>query len=145
MKNLRKSWKIIVPVLLGVMLIFGYAVRSRAFTLIELTDVYFHPYIFSPNAIGIIKITNVSDVTLTLSLEILTDGGATVAQTITTGTVLPGQTFSFPLNRQPNAVSLRPVVVVSGGHNMNSTLAELLVFNANNQLIALLPAVQLGL
>lgn len=145
MKNLRKSWKIIVPVLLAVTLIFGYAVRSRAFTLIEMTDVYFLPYIFSPNAVGIIKITNVSDVTLTLSLEVLTDGGATVAQTITTGTVLPGQTFSFPLSKQPNAISLRQVVVISGGHNLNSALAELLVFNGNNQLIAALPAVQLGL
>lgn len=145
MKNLRKSWKIIVPVVLAVMLMFGYAVRSRAFTLIEMTDVYFLPYIFSPNAIGTIKITNVSDVTLTLSLEVINDGGTTVGQTITSGTVLPGQTFSFPLNRQSNAISLRQVVVVSGGHNLNSTLAELLVFNANNQLIAALPAVQLGL
>lgn len=145
MKNLRKSWKVIAPVLLAVMLILGYAVRSRAFTLIETQPVYLLPYTFSPNAIGIIKITNVSDVTLSLSLEVLTDGGAAVAQTIATGTVAPGQTFSFRLNTQPTAVSLRSVVVVSGGHNMNSTLAELLVFNANNQIVAALPAVQFGL
>ena len=145
MKNLRKSWKVVIPVVLAVMLISGYAVRSRAFTLIESQPVYLLPYVFSSNAIGVVKITNVSDVTLTLSLEVLTDGGAAVTQTVSTGTVLPAQTFSFRLNTQPNAVSLRQVVVVSGGHNPNSAIAELQVFNANNQLIALVPAVQLGL
>lgn len=145
MKNLRKSWKVIVPVVLAVTLIFGYAMRSRAFTLIESQPVFFYPYVFGPNATGVVKITNISDVTLTLSLEVLTDGGAAVTQTVSTGTLLPFQTFSFHLNTQPNVISLRQVVVVSGGHNMNSTLAELQVFNANSQLIALVPAVQLGL
>ena len=145
MKNLRKSWKVVIPVVLAVTLIFGYAVRSRAFTLIESEPIYFLPYVFSPNAIGIVKITNISDVTLTLSLEVITDGGAVVTQSVSTGTVLPAQTFSFRLNTQPNAVSLRQVVVVSGGHNPNSTIAELQVFNANGQLIAFVPAVQLGL
>jgi archaellum component FlaF (FlaF/FlaG flagellin family) len=144
-KNLRKSWKVVIPVVLAVMLIFGYAVRSRAFTLIESQPVYFLPYVFSPNAIGVVKITNISDVTLSLGLEVLTDEGAAVTQTVSTATLLPAQTFSFRLNTQPKAVSLRQVVVVSGGHNPNSTLAELQVFNANGQLVELLPAVQLGL
>jgi len=144
-KNLRKWWRVVIPALLAVGLILGYTGRSKAFTLIELQPFYFLPYVFSPNAIGIIKITNVSDVTLTASLEVVNDAGAVVAQAITAGTILPGQTISIALNKQPNAISLRPIVVVSGGHNMNSALAELQVFNGNNQLIEFLPAVQLGL
>lgn len=145
MKNLRKSWKVVIPVVLAVTLIFGYALRSKAFTLIESEPIYLLPYVFSPNAIGVVKITNISDVTLTLSLQVLTDSGTAVTQTVNTGTVLPAQTMSFRLNTQPNNMSLRQVVVVSGGHNPNSAIAELQVFNANNQLIALVPAVQLGL
>ena len=144
MKNLRKSWKVITLVALAAILILGYAVRSRAFTLIEQQESFFLPYIFSPNAIGEVKVTNISDVTLTVTIAVFNDGG-TIVQTGTPMTVLPGQTITFALLKQATAVSLRPVVVISGGHNFNGSLAELLVFNANNQIIAALPAVQLGI
>jgi hypothetical protein len=141
-KKLKKSWKLLILFGLVLMMTLGYVVRSRAFTLIELKLEYMGAYVFSPANFGHLKVSNTSDVNLSVSAEVFTDGG-TVYQQFPAVTVTPGQTVTFGITKvATGTMSLRPVVEVSGGHNLNSTITELLVFNGNNQIIAILPAVQ---
>jgi|ERR1700730_2260018 hypothetical protein len=144
MQRLRKSWKLLV--LFGLLLIMtlGYVARSRAFTLIELVPYYAYPCILSSSVTGQVKVTNIADVPLSVTVQLVEDTGV-VFHTFAVVTALPGQTVTFRTNgllANGTSLSLRPVVEVSGGHNLNGALVELLVFNANNQLIAFLPAVQ---
>jgi hypothetical protein len=143
-KKLKKSWKLLILFGLVLIMTLGYVVRSRAFTLIELKLDYMGPYVFSSANFGHVKVTNISDVNLSVSAEVFTDGG-TVFQQFAAVTATPGQTVTFGITKvATGTMSLRPVVEISGGHNLNSAITELLVFNGNNQIIELLPAVQLG-
>jgi hypothetical protein len=93
---------------------------------------------------GLVKVTNIADVPLSVTVELVEDTGVVFHQ-FAAVTALAGQTVTFStrgLLANGTTLSLRPVVEVSGGHNLNGALVELLVFNANNQLIAFLPAVQ---
>lgn len=144
MKNLKKSWKVIALLSMGLIVILGYVEHLRAFTLIENQVSYILPYVFNSAVTGQVKVTNISDVNLTVSGEMVEDTG-TVFQQFAAATVLPGQTATFHINKSTAALSLRPVMVISGGHNFNGAITELLVFNANAQIIELLPAVQFGI
>lgn len=144
MKKLRKSWRLLILFGLVLIMTLGYVVRSRAFTLIELKQDYMGPYVFNSGNFGQVKVTNISDVSLSVSAEVFTDGG-TVYQQFAAVTATPGQTVTFGITKlATGTMSLRPVVEVSGGHNLNGSITELLVFNGNLQIIAIVPAVQLG-
>jgi hypothetical protein len=145
-KRLKKSWKLLILFALVLLMTLGYVVRSRAFTLIELQPIYVPSFFFNSTLTGQVNVTNVSDVNLSVTAELVEDSGAVLHQ-FAAKTAVPGQTVSFStkgLVPAGTTLSLRPVVEVSGGHNFNGAFVELLVFNANNQFIAALPAVQFG-
>lgn len=144
MKKLSKSWKLLILFGLVLSMTLGYVVRSRAFTLIELVPYNVYPCVLSSSVTGLVKVTNIADVPLSVTVELVEDTGVVFHQ-FAAVTALAGQTVTFStrgLLANGTTLSLRPVVEVSGGHNLNGALVELLVFNANNQLIAFLPAVQ---
>jgi hypothetical protein len=143
-KKLSKSWKLLILFGLVLSMTLGYVVRSRAFTLIELVPYNVYPCVLSSSVTGLVKVTNIADVPLSVTVELVEDTGVVFHQ-FAAVTALAGQTVTFStrgLLANGTTLSLRPVVEVSGGHNLNGALVELLVFNANNQLIAFLPAVQ---
>ena len=144
MKDLRKSWKVITLLALGTVLTLGYVVRSRAFTLIEL-QAFTIPFEFTSSLTGMVTVTNISqDKNLLVVIAIINAGG-TVFQQGSTVEVLPGHTYAFPINRiaaTGGPQFLRPVVTVNGVENFSSALIGLHVFNANGQIVQLLPAVQ---
>jgi hypothetical protein len=142
-KKLRKSWKLLILFGLVLIMTLSYVVRSRAFTLIEVQPLYVPSYVFNAALTGQVKVTNVSDVNLSVTAELVEDSGAVFFQ-FPALTAVPGQTLNFHIGKLAagTSMSLRPVVQVSGGHNLNGAFAELLVFNGNNQIIAFLPAVQ---
>lgn len=142
MKNVIKSWKVITLLALGAISILGYAVRSRAFTLIEM-QAYTLPYQFNATSTGMVTVTNVSqDKNLLVVIAIINSAGTVVQQGPQTE-VSPGHTFAFPIKGPAGAVQfLRPVVTVNGAENFSSALIGLHVFNGNGQVVNVLPAVQ---
>lgn len=145
MKTSGRFWKVFSLVALLAILTLGYVVRTRAFTLIE-NQSFVLPYVFNSSVFGQVKVSNITpDKSLTVSIAIIDDAG-TVFQQSPAQTVAPGHTFTLPINRIAVGAagqSLRPVVTINGAENFSSVLIGLLVFNGNNQIIAIVPAVQL--
>jgi len=137
-KNLRKSWKLIVLVAVVTTATIGHVVRSRAFTLIEI--LYLPAVQLVANQSAIVNVSNTSTESVEFIVDIYSASGTLLASK--TVTLPAGQTFALPyLNRLSGNRTIRAVVSLG---TASAAVSDLVAFDkTSGEIIAIVPAVKI--
>jgi hypothetical protein len=137
MHRLKSSWKLAAMFAIGAFASLLYVSHSKAFTLIEFQ--YLPAVQLNASQGAAIKISNVSTAALLVDISIFTDGGRTFASSSVTIPAGETHTVNFK-NPAKGPAGFRAALAFGAA---SSAVADMMLFDTNGNVTALVPAVQL--